>query len=98
MIPAQQQVTFLAYSPASNSGHLDGSSLDLLPPPGKSMGWFKQRVRSIYPNAKLLNEGDHLHSTFPGWYGAPTLGNAKAVGLRNPNREAPPPPEGFVIQ
>lgn len=86
------------YSPASNSGHLDGSSLDLLPPPGKSMDWLKQRVRSLYPNAKLLNEGDHLHSTFPGWYGAPTLGNAKASGLRNPNREAPPPPPGFVIQ
>ena len=86
------------YNPASNSGHLDGSSLDLKPPPGKSMGWLKGRVRSIYPNAKLLDEGDHLHSTFPGWFGAPTLGNAKAAGLRNPNREAPPPPAGFVIQ
>lgn len=86
------------YKPASNSGHLDGSSLDLKPPPGKSMGWLQARVRSLYPKAKMLNEGDHLHTTFPGWYGAPTLGNAKSVGLANPNREAPAPPKGFVIQ
>ena len=86
------------YKPASNSGHLDGSSLDLKPPPGKSMGWLQARVRSLYPKAKMLNEGDHLHTTFPGWFGAPTLGNAKSAGLANPNREAPPLPAGFVIQ
>lgn len=86
------------YNPASNSGHLDGSSLDLKPPPGKTMSWLKGRVRSLYPKAKMLDEGDHLHTTFPGWFGAPTLGNARSAGLANPNREAPPPPSGFVIQ
>lgn len=96
--PYQEDMKRRGYNPADNSGHLDGSSLDLKPPPGKSMGWLRGRVRSIYPNAKLLDEGDHLHSTFPGWFGAPTLGNAKSAGLRNPNREAPPPPAGFVIQ
>ncbi|MBK7162640.1 MAG: hypothetical protein IPH79_09155 [Sphingomonadales bacterium] len=96
--PYQEDMKRRGYNPADNSGHLDGSSLDLKPPPGKSMNWLRGRVRSIYPNAKLLDEGDHLHSTFPGWFGAPTLGNAKAAGLRNPNREAPPPPAGFVIQ
>lgn len=85
------------YNPATNSSHLDGSSLDLKPPPGKSMGWLKSRVSALYPKAKMLDEGDHLHTTFPGWFGAPTLGNAKSAGLANPNREAPPPPAGFVI-
>ena len=85
------------YNPASNSGHLDGSSLDLKPPSGKSMGWLKGRVSVLYPKARMLDEGDHLHATFPGWYGAPTLGNAKSAGLANPNREAPPPPSGFRI-
>jgi endonuclease YncB( thermonuclease family) len=72
------------YAPANNSGHLDGSSLDLTPPPGKSMAWLRQQVRRAHPNAHLLDEGDHLHATFPGWYSAPALGGAKAAGLRNP--------------
>jgi len=62
------------YRPADNSGHLNGSDLDLLPPPGKSMGRLKARVKQAEPDAVLLPEGDHLHATFPGWYGAPKLG------------------------
>ena len=42
----------------------------------------RNRVR---PDARLLPEGDHLHTTFPGWYGAPVLGGAAKAGLRNPN-------------
>jgi hypothetical protein len=72
------------YKPADNSGHLDGSSLDITVPPGKSMRWLQAQVKRVEPNAVLLPEGDHLHATFPGWYGAPVLGGAKAAGLRNP--------------
>jgi hypothetical protein len=72
------------YHPADNSGHLDGSSLDLLPPPGKSMGWLKGQVKRVYPDARLLDEGNHLHATFPGWYSAPAIGGAKDAGLSNP--------------
>lgn len=86
------------YHPASNSGHLDGSALDLLPPPGKSMGWLKGQVSKLYPNARLLNEGDHLHATFPGYYGAPVLGGAARAGLKNPAMGMPAPPPGFVVQ
>lgn len=85
------------YTPATNSGHLDGSSLDLKPPPGRSMGWLKREVLRVEPKARALIEGDHLHTTFPGWFGAPVLGNAKAAGLVNPHRGAPPPPPGFEI-
>lgn len=73
------------YKPADDSAHLDGSSLDLTPPPGKSMDWLRGQVRKLYPQARFLNEGDHLHTTFPGWFGAPVLGGAKAWGIVNPN-------------
>lgn len=86
------------YHPANNSGHLDGSALDLLPPSGKSMGWLKGQVGKLYPNARLLNEGDHLHATFPGYYGAPVLGGAARAGLKNPAMGMPAPPPGFVVQ
>lgn len=45
---------------------------------------LKARQLSAEPDAVLLLEGDHLHVTFPEWYGAPVLGGAKAAGLRNP--------------
>ncbi|MFC4293569.1 thermonuclease family protein [Novosphingobium tardum] len=85
------------YHPADNSGHLDGSSFDMLPPPGKSLGWLRGAVKQFQPDARLLNEGDHLHATFPGYYGAPAIGGAKAAGLRNPLAGMPPPPPGFKI-
>lgn len=75
------------YHPADNSGHLDGSSLDIVVPPGKSMGWLMREVKRVEPEARLLPEGDHLHATFPGWYSAPVLGGARSAGLANPNRQ-----------
>ena len=85
------------YKPAANSAHLDGSALDLTPPPGRSMSWLKGEVAKRYPEARLLNEGDHLHAIFPGYYGAPVLGGARSAGLRNPNEGIPPPPPGFKV-
>lgn len=85
------------YKPASNSGHLDGTSLDMLPPPGKSMEWLKGEVRRYDPNAKLLIHDGHLHATFPGYYGAPVLGGAKGAKLKNPNAGMPPPPPGYKL-
>lgn len=73
------------YQPAENSSHLDGSSLDIRVPAGKTMGWLMREVKRVEPNSRLLPEGDHLHATFPGWYSAPVLGGARAVGLQNPN-------------
>ena len=85
------------YHPDPNSAHLDGSKLDLLPPAGKSMDWLKREVRRFRPDAVLNNEGDHLDVRFPGYYGAPALGGAKAAGLRNPLAGMPPPPPGFRL-
>lgn len=72
------------YHPADNSGHLEGASLDLVPPPGKSIGWLAREVRKVEPDARLLPEGDHLHATFPDWFGAPAIGGARSAGLVNP--------------
>jgi hypothetical protein len=80
----QAQMRRRGYRPADNSGHLDGSSLDIIVPRRRSMGWLMAQVKRAEPDAILLAEGDHLHATFPGWYGAPVLGGAKAAGLRNP--------------
>lgn len=85
------------YKPATNSEHLDGSALDMVPPAGKSFEWLKERVRALRPDARLLIHGGHLHATFPGYYGAPVLGGAKSAGLRNPNAGMPPPPKGFKL-
>lgn len=72
------------YKPAQNSAHLDGSALDLVPPAGKSMDWLRVQVKRYRRDAVFLDEGDHLHTIFPDWYGAPAIGGAKAAGLRNP--------------
>lgn len=93
----QEDMKRRGYHPADNSAHLKGGALDLTPPPGKSMGWLKDRVSEFDPNAPQLDEGDHLHVTFPGYYGAPPIGGAKAAGLRNPNAGMAPPPPGFRV-
>jgi len=85
------------YHPADNSGHLDGSAFDLLPPPGKSISWLKDRVRAFDTAARTLNEGDHLHVTFPGYHGAPAIGGAAKAGLHNPLQGAPSLPPGFRL-
>jgi hypothetical protein len=80
------------YRPASDSGHLSGSKLDLVPPKGMSRAQLRAKIKALYPNAHILDEGDHLDVAFPGYFGAPALGGAH--GLRNPNQGIPPPPPG----
>lgn len=77
------------YRPAENSGHLNGSKMDLLPPEGKTMDWLKAEVARHYPYARINpNEGDHADVFFPGYTKAPALGGAVAAGVVNPNRPA----------
>jgi hypothetical protein len=56
---------------------------------GRALAQFRMvadsRARRAEPNARLLVHDGHLHATFPGWYGAPVLGGAKAFGLFNRN-------------
>lgn len=85
------------YHPARNSSHLDGSGLDMLPPPGRTLGWLKDQVVKLHPTARLLVHDGHLHATFPGYFGAPVLGGARQAGNRNPLAGMPPPPPGFTL-
>jgi endonuclease YncB( thermonuclease family) len=62
------------YNPADDSEHLDGSALDMLPPPGKSLPWLRSAVRKYDPDARLLVHDGHLHAGFDGFYSAPKLG------------------------
>jgi hypothetical protein len=93
----QQDMKRRGYHPADNSGHLDGSSFDIVVPRGKSMDWLAKQLRGVDPNVRLLPEGDHMHTTWPGYYGAPALGGARAAKLKNPNAGMPPPPPGFKV-
>lgn len=54
-------------------------------------------MRKFDPTARLLPEGDHLHTTFPGYFGAPPLGGARSAKLHNPLAGMPPPPAGFRL-
>jgi endonuclease YncB( thermonuclease family) len=62
------------YNPADNSEHMDGAALDMLPPPGKSLGWLRAQVKRYDPKARLLVHDGHLHGGFVGYYAAPKLG------------------------
>lgn len=69
-----QSLKARGYNPADDSEHLDASALDMLPPPGKSLGWLKSAVRRYDPKARLLVHDGHLHAGFDGYYSAPKLG------------------------
>lgn len=62
------------YNPADDSEHLDGAALDMLPPPGKSLGWLRAQVERYDPKARTLIHDGHLHAGFNGYYRAPKLG------------------------
>lgn len=62
------------YNPADNSEHLDGAALDMLPPPGKSLGWLRAQVKRYDPKARTLIHEGHLHAGFDDYYNAPKLG------------------------
>ena len=79
-----QELKARGYQVADNSEHMDGSALDILPPPGKSLSWLRGAVKQYDPNARLLVHDGHLHAAFDEYYGAPVFGGAKAAGVVNP--------------
>lgn len=93
----QAKMQSRGYRPAQNSAHLDGSTLDMLPPEGRSLGWLRREVGRLHPEAKLLIHDGHLHAEFPGYYGAPPLEGARSAGVRNPYAGMPAPPAGFTV-
>lgn len=65
------------YNPSDTSKHLEGGALDMLPPPGKSLGWLRREVARVEPDAVLSIHDGHLHAEFPDWQGAPVYGEAR---------------------
>lgn len=50
-----------------NSRHLTGDAADFVPQGNETMAQLAARLGQTYPDAKIINEGDHVHVQRSGW-------------------------------
>lgn len=65
----------------AGSAHLRGDAADFTPKAGQSMAQLEAMLRKRFPDAKVLNEGDHVHVVRRGW-GVPYHGKRGTTGLK----------------
>lgn len=89
----QEDMKKRGYKPSDNSKHLAGDSIDINSFPGMNLAQGAAQLRKRYPQANVLygdkNHKDHVHLTFPGYGGFPSLGGARDAGIINPVDELP---------
>ena len=66
-----------------NSVHLRGDAADFTPRAGQTMAQLEAYLRRRFPDAKVINEGDHVHVSRRGW-NVPYHGRRGTTGLRGP--------------
>jgi hypothetical protein len=57
-----------------NSRHLAGDAADFVPARGQSMSQLAAEARRFFPNARVINEGDHVHVEQRGYGQVPYFG------------------------
>ena len=80
------------YTPASNSTHMQGDTVDLTHP-GLSPHAQAVKLKQLFadwPGLYVLDEGDHRHMRLPGWGEAPGTPGTRNSGL-------PPLPSGATL-
>lgn len=65
----------------AKSRHLSGDAADFVPAKGETMGALANRLGRLYPDARIINEGDHVHVQRSGW-NLPYFGRVGARGAR----------------
>lgn len=51
----------------ANSRHLTGDAADFVPSRGQTMRELEMALKQLLPDAKVLNERNHVHVSQPGW-------------------------------
>lgn len=65
----------------ANSRHLTGDAADFVPRKGQSMGALAAELRRTHPDARIINEGDHVHVQRSRW-GVPYHGRRGTTGRK----------------
>lgn len=64
---------------APNSRHLAGDAADFVPARGQSMAALYRQAQRHFPDAHIINEGDHVHVDQRGYGQVPLFGRRGTI-------------------